>query len=294
MSGLLARLGRRFGHGLGHRLGRTGAPAEAQTCRIMDLGAPEEAVYAVGDVHGCIEELALLIGRIEEDARQLGRRPLVVLLGDVIDRGPETAAVMDLVTHPRHRRMIGAILGNHERMMLDFAADPLDNGDWLDLGGFETLRSYGLSLSRSELARLSRRRAQQVVAAHLPEAHLEWLAALPHAVLLDVDGCPYLFSHAGYDASRPPDRQTEDVLLWGRGASKDAGGMRLVQGHVVVDRPDLTAARIRLDTGAWRSGRLTCLRLCTGLEPALLSVTRAKTRSADRAQDIGKGRHLGD
>lgn len=265
MTGFLSALACRF----------AARPAKAQStvCRILDLGTPADPVYAVGDVHGSRDLLTTLIDRIRADAAPLGGSPLVILLGDMVDRGTDSAGVLDLATHAKNRTMLGAILGNHERLMLDFLADPHGNADWLDLGGFETLRSYGLTLPRGDLGTLSARRLRQMLDAHLPDPHLDWLRALPHGIALTLNGQRHLLTHAGYDPARPQDAQTEATLLWGRNAATDPG-LRLVQGHIIVNRPDPDADLVRVDTGAWKTGTLTCLRLAQGKAPALLSVTR--------------------
>lgn len=291
LTGPLHRLTRRLS-ALAPR--RDATPPRAP-CRILDLGPLDDAVYAVGDVHGCRAALARLIDRIRADAAALSRPARIILLGDMIDRGPDAAGVIELALQPRPGIPLTAVLGNHERLMLDFTRDPHGAADWLDLGGFETLRSYGLSLTRADLARLSPRRARQVVEAHLPDSHLHWLAGLPHGIALRIDGQAFLLTHAGYDTARPPDRQDESTLLWGRGGSPGGPDLRLVQGHLPVDRPDPDAPLVRLDTGAWRTGRLTCLRLCGGHPAALLAETEPTRMTDDRAgkRDADRTKHLG-
>lgn len=278
MTGFFSTLARRFG--------ARPAKAQAAACRILDLGTPADPVYAVGDVHGSRDLLVTLMDRIRADAAPLGGSPLVILLGDMVDRGTDSAGVLDLATHAKNRTVLGAILGNHERLMLDFLADPHANADWLDLGGFETLRSYGLSLPRPDLATLPPRRLRQMLDAHLPDAHIDWLRALPHGIALTLNGKRHLLTHAGYDPARPQDAQTEATLLWGSNAAASPD-LRLVQGHIIVTRPDPDADLVRVDTGAWKTGTLTCLRLAEGKPPALLSVTR--DAAPQDGPDAGKG-----
>lgn len=277
----------------------TAAPPAADAPRITDLGQPQDAIYAVGDVHGCRAELVALLDRITQDADRLGLRPRVILLGDAIDRGPQSAGVIDLLLSPRHAPWVQAILGNHESMMLDFLARPQAHAHWIDSGGFETLLSYGLSLSRSDLAALPKRRALQTVAAHIPDRHSAWLRSLPHGITLSMDGLRYMLTHAGYDPALPQDAQPASVLLWGKG-SHDAQpippDLRLVQGHVITEAPDPSAARIRVDTGAYRTGRLSCLRIAPGHPPTLIALTLPRRTAPHprpgRTGDL-EGNHLG-
>jgi serine/threonine protein phosphatase 1 len=251
------------------------APQRRTPTRIVDLGTPDHALYAIGDVHGCRAELAHLLTLIEQDAAGIGQKPMAILLGDLVDRGPDSAGVLDLVARRSGDGSLVALLGNHERMMLDFLDNPHAGADWLDLGGFETLRSYGLSLTRADLSSLSPRRARQRIDAHLPAPHLDVLRALPHGFRATVDGQPFVLTHAGYDPTRPPEAQREATVLWGHHSPRLVEGPRLVQGHEIVDRPDPAAHRIHIDTGAWRSGRLTALRLCPGHPPLLISTAPA-------------------
>lgn len=272
------------------RLTTSGPQRPATTAaRVLDLGPVDGPVYAIGDIHGCRAELAALLDLIAQDAAASGHPPLIIPLGDMVDRGPDAAGTLDLLVRSPLRDRIRAILGNHECLMLDFLRDPHGHRDWLDLGGFETLRSYGLVLSAADVATMSRRRAQQTVTAHLPDDHVAWLHSLPHALSLRIGGQGILLSHAGYDTALPPDRQSAETLLWGRGGTDGTDALRLVQGHVIVESPDLSARRIRIDTGAWRTGRLTCLRLAAGDSPRLLAAPQLPSRPADKTKGMTSG-----
>ncbi|MEY4984040.1 MAG: hypothetical protein RIR62_2306 [Pseudomonadota bacterium] len=239
--------------------------------RIADLGAALGPVYAVGDVHGCSALLRAALRGIRHDAAALGGEATVILLGDMIDRGPDSAGVLDLVC-AGGGGLLG-VLGNHERMMLSFMADPPASRDWLGLGGFETLRSYGLTLSPQDSH--GARRMGQMLAAHIPDAHLALLGGLPHGYRLNVGGRDYVFTHAGLDATRPLSAQREASVLWGRNGAGGYPGLCVVQGHVVVGAPQVSDHLIRIDTGACTSGRLSVLRLGAGLGPAVLTITAA-------------------
>ena len=279
MTGLLQHLVRRF-------LPRRTVNAAV---RVRDFGIVSGPVYAIGDVHGCRDALERLLSLIRADAAPLGQ-PRVIVLGDMIDRGPDSAGVLELLLRPKAGMQVHALVGNHERLMLDFLTDPMAKAHWLDLGGFETLRSYGLALSRGDLATLSRRRVAQILAAHLPDDHIAFLRGLAHGITLTIDGQLHVLTHAGWDVARPPDRQREETLLWGHGASTGGGIARLVQGHVVVAQPDPTDDPIRIDTGAWKTGRLSALRLCSGRDPAVITATHPMMGPLEQH----RGRHSGD
>lgn len=248
--------------------------AKRTTSRILSLDPNQGPIYAVGDVHGCKRLLLGLLTLIQQDAAAFSGQPTIVPLGDLIDRGPDSAGVLDTLTHPRNTKTIKPILGNHERMMLTFFADPQRNLGWLDLGGFETLRSYGLALTAKEAEDIPQRRLTQILAAHVPQAHLDWLAALPHGYRLHLDAEDVLLVHAGFDPSAADTAQQEDVLIWGRRVAPKvdvaAAKLRRIQGHVIVAEPDPTARCIQIDTGAWQSGKLSALRLVSGFAPKLM------------------------
>src|SRR5215213_4442078 len=150
------------------------------------------AVYAIGDIHGCADELLALEDKIVEDSRSIDGEKWLVTIGDYIDRGPKSAAVIEHLMAPApagFRRF--CLLGNHEQMMLEFRDDPLTNVHWLDEGGTATLASYGAVISDPQLVAgaLVRRQIEE----RIPVAHFEFLAGLP--ISLSLPG--WLFVHAG-------------------------------------------------------------------------------------------------
>ncbi len=236
--------------------------SQAAPVKIVDLGSVAGPVYAIGDVHGCRVQLRAALAAVREDAAALKSEPTILLLGDLVDRGPDSAGVLDdLAETAADGRLIG-ILGNHERMMLAFIQDPARSWDWLTQGGFETLCSYGLSLSPRQ--KYPAGRVVQMLRAHIPERHIQWLQDMPHIVTAQIDGAGFAFVHAGLDRRRALTAQDESAVLWGRGVSGGFPGLRVVQGHITVENPVLTDSVIRIDTGAHKTGRLTVLRLVTG------------------------------
>lgn len=214
------------------------------------------AVYAVGDVHGCFDALTTLERIILEDA---GGRPggkLLVMLGDYIDRGPQSRQVIDHLLEPAPAGFERICLrGNHEQMMLDYLADPQSHGYWLDEGGAETLASYGIAAEPGQAGH-----GPASVATQLPQHHLAFLAGLPG--LLQLPG--WIFVHAGIRPGVPLERQRDDDLIWIREPFLEGGGLpgfRVVHGHTPVDAPEVTPPRIGIDTHCYATGRLTALRV---------------------------------
>jgi serine/threonine protein phosphatase 1 len=237
----------------------------------LDLAAGP--VYAVGDVHGCRLALAGLEALIREDATRFPGRPQIVLLGDMVDRGPDTAGLLDDVLRPLPWATRLAIRGNHEEMMLSFLEEPSRHQYWLDQGGYETLRSYGLALDPAAPLDLPLRRLRQMLAAHLPSDHLDWLRALPCGHVVADGAQSWVLAHAGFDPKRGFSDQPARTLVWGGARPNPDGTIRLVHGHVIQTEVYLVESCIGIDTGAYKTGELTTLRLVEGRPPALLSYT---------------------
>jgi serine/threonine protein phosphatase 1 len=227
-------------------------------------------VYAVGDVHGQRRELERLLALITEDAERLrasdGLLPLVVFLGDYVDRGPDSRGVLDLLCAMSARFDAGQgmacrfLIGNHEESMLDFLREPASGIEWLGYGGAETLISYGVrtSVGTTDPARCrTMRNALEVV---LPDEHRRFLESLEPMVVLG----DYAFVHAGIRPGQSLDRQRLKDLLWIREpflSSPRRHEKVIVHGHTVVDRPEILPNRISVDTGAYATGVLTAVAL---------------------------------
>jgi serine/threonine protein phosphatase 1 len=208
-------------------------------------------VYAVGDIHGCLDKLVALHRLIAADhaARPIAAAVLVHL-GDAIDQGPDRAGVVALLAAgpPIPALSVVNLLGDHERMLLDgLAGDRAAATDWLWAGGREALASWGLpaDLPREEWE------------AALPEAHVAWLRSL---VLTHREG-DYLFTHAGIRPGVPLNEQSRDDLVTMRQpflSSEQDLGVIVVHGHSSSPSVHIAANRIGLDTGAGIGGKLTC------------------------------------
>ena len=217
--------------------------------------SPGARVYAIGDVHGCDDRLAALHGLVAEDLRRVPiASPLLLHIGDYIDRGPDSAGVVRrLAAGPALPGCRMACLrGNHEQMLLDaLTGDPDRVEHWLMNHAASTLRSWGTS---------PRRPVREWREALGPE--LGFLNGLPlhHAV----DG--YVFVHAGIRPGVPMASQSRHDMLWiregfldWRGPSlPDAPDAAVVHGHTPAQRPEVVGQRIGIDTGAVTGGKLTC------------------------------------
>lgn len=217
---------------------------------------PGMRVYAVGDVHGCADRLAALHALIAEDAKArplYGPSPRIALvhLGDYVDRGPDSAGVLELLLGPPP--VPGAevvnLIGNHEVMLLD-AADPRAHPGamefWLENGGAATLASYGTGPEDPDPF------------AAVPEEHLAFLRRCP----LRWSAGEYLFVHAGVRPDVPLDQQDPFDLVWIREPFLSFDGelaQVVVHGHSPAAAPAIRPHRIGIDTGACFGGDLTCV-----------------------------------
>jgi Calcineurin-like phosphoesterase len=223
--------------------------------------ASGERIYAIGDIHGRLDLLDRAIAAIRRDVEEHGPAALTVTLGDYVDRGPNSRGVLDrLVENPFPTPYVG-IKGNHESLFEVFLVDPKTGPYWRQQGGLETLQSYGVR--PLGLGGVSFAKAKEQLEAVLPPAHLEFLRSLK----ISHSQGNYFFCHAGVRPGVPLDRQSEEDLTWIRDeflrSSKDFGKI-VVHGHTPVAEPEVLPNRIGIDTGAFTTGRLTCVALDGG------------------------------
>ena len=215
-------------------------------------------VYAIGDIHGRADLLDRMTAAIERDlASSPATDPLTVTLGDYVDRGPNSRGVLErLCRNPFPTRYI-ALKGNHEELLALFLTDAAIGPQWRHLGGLETLHSYGVPVGPLMLGR-SFEEASAALRRALPPEHLDFLSKLQ----LSVSFGRYFLCHAGVRPRIPLDRQVAEDLLWIRdeflNSSTDFGKI-VVHGHTPVEQPEILPNRINIDTGAFITGRLSCL-----------------------------------
>jgi serine/threonine protein phosphatase 1 len=217
-------------------------------------------VYAVGDIHGCVELLRQMHQLIHQDAyRRQASRNVVIYLGDYVDRGSDSPAVIDvLLDEPLPSFESVHLKGNHEESLLRFLTDTSVGAAWMAYGGAATLLSYGVRPPGPATIKPDFTAAQHALSARLPERHRRFLSGLR---LTHTEG-DYFFTHAGVRPGIPLDQQAEDDLLWIRDdflRSDVEYGKIVVHGHSITAQPDVQRNRIGIDTGAFASGTLTCL-----------------------------------
>ncbi|MET4101342.1 serine/threonine protein phosphatase 1 [Roseovarius sp. MBR-78] len=208
-----------------------------------------DPIYAIPDIHG---QDALLDEALERVARDGGPQATIVFLGDLVDRGPDSRAVIErLMQGQAEGRPWRVLRGNHDQMLLDFLDRSVIHSprvasglSWLNprLGGAETLASYGVTAPDPEAAHAEARAA-------VPQAHRDWLARLP----LWHEAGPLLFVHAGLRPGVALDRQDPDDLMWIRAGFLDHAEPHpwlVVHGHTALDHPAHFGTRIDLDGGA--------------------------------------------
>ena len=228
------------------------------------------AVYAIGDVHGCLDQLKALEAEIAEDGLNFEGEKWLVTVGDHVDRGPESQGAIGHVMGPApagFRRF--ALMGNHEQMMLDFLGNPAAHAYWLDEGGSETLRSYGIALDYPPLRTSVALRLE--LERRFPADHRAFLEALPS--YLSLPG--WLFVHAGIRPGIPLSMQTDEDLIWIRApflTSQLTGGLRVVHGHTPGKDIVVTPHRIDVDTHCFHTGKLSAVRVTPDGRTAFFSV----------------------
>jgi serine/threonine protein phosphatase 1 len=213
---------------------------------------PKKVTYVIGDIHGCIDSLNKILEKINLDSNDDDID--LVIIGDMIDRGPGSAAVL-----ARLQALPSAIClkGNHEQMVLDFLDDPVTAGPrWIRHGGDATLLSFGItklgSIKMEDLARKFRK--------SLPSGMESWLRELPR----HWQSGNLVAAHAGLDPRLAVEDQTDRAVLWGQSSFRSrprADNLWVVHGHWIELAASVEQCRIAIDTGAWRTGRLTAARI---------------------------------
>jgi serine/threonine protein phosphatase 1 len=216
-------------------------------------------LYIVGDIHGRLDLLAKMHELIWEDMQKFPIKATTeVYIGDYIDRGPDASGVIEILcaSRPLCNQRI-CLMGNHEQIFLDFLANPETITSWMELGGLETLSSYGLrpklSLSPTEVRELHAGLLER-----LPTAHDRFIRGLPYSFACG----GYFMVHAGVRPGVSLAEQKADDLLWIRDpfltSTKNFGAV-VVHGHTPEEQPVVLPNRICIDTGAYITGKLTCL-----------------------------------
>ncbi len=224
-----------------------------------------QTVYAIGDIHGDLDQLRAVHNFIDADiSAHKVTDPVIIHIGDLVDRRPDSKGVIDYLIKGMAQGKPWVVLkGNHDRMFAvflrdPFAADPILRPDytWLHprLGGRETLLSYGVEYLEDK---------------PLEQLHAETLAAVPDTHLQFLEGLPnvwqnqqYFFCHAGVKSGVPLDQQVEDDLIWIRAPFHiwaEPYAKIIIHGHTPIDQVTHYGNRINIDTGAAYGKRLSAI-----------------------------------
>ena len=216
-----------------------------------------ERVYAVGDIHGRNDLFEAAIQAIEaDDAVRESAETTFILLGDLVDRGPDSAGVIAAARAWQARRKVRILAGNHEEMFLDAFHDKQVLRQFLRHGGRETVLSYPIDHATYNEANLVQ--AQVLMRAAVPQADLDFLRGFEDQIVIG----DYAFVHAGILPGITMDEQETSYLRWIREPFLSHGDDHahvVVHGHTIYDEAVMRSNRIGIDTGAYASGLLTVL-----------------------------------
>lgn len=268
------RLGKGVLMGLLKKLGLASAD------KSLPRGKKGCRAYAVGDIHGRLDLLDLILTEIEQDmTRRPAVRTFIIFLGDLIDRGPNSAGVVErLRTYRNPSAELVFLSGNHEEVLLEILSAKLGVlPAWLKFGGAECARSYGID--PDQLRQTDERRAIELVRDKVPRGHREFLRSFADTFRFG----DYLFVHAGIRPGVGLDEQDRKDLRWIRepflGDPKEHGFV-VIHGHTIVRDVEERANRIGIDTGAYQTGVLTAV----AIEEERRWFLRAQASTADVPQ----------
>lgn len=240
-----------------------------------------ERYYAIGDIHGRLDLFDALIEAIEKDDKALpAAQTTVVVLGDLVDRGPHSAAVIDRARAWKKQRKVRFIAGNHEEMFLQSFDDREMLRHFIKHGGRETLLSYGIK--RKRFNELNLKALQTELGRLVPAKHRKFISSFENMILAG----DYLFVHAGIHPKRPITEQRQSDLRWIRDRflkHTEPFSHVIVHGHTIFEKVDTAPSRIGIDTGAFRSGRLSSLVLEGTTRRTIQAVATGGTITIEKA-----------
>ena len=239
---------------------KTSEPLQARARVTIPEGRVSD-IFAIGDIHGCLDLLVAAEQRIFERMKHSNKPVIVLCVGDFVDRGPDSKGVIDHLIRkmpaPFYRI---CICGNHDDAFLEFLeSEQLDLG-WLEFGGDKTLKSYGINVARLRSEDPSGLLLREAARDNVPADHVDFLQRLPVALSIG----RYLFVHAGIVPGLPLAAQSDADLMWirepflSRGSGLD---ITVVHGHTPVGTIQHGPNRIGIDTGAYATGKLGVLHI---------------------------------
>jgi len=220
--------------------------------------APARLLYVVGDIHGCDDLLSQLLEQIDKDANE--RPHDLVFVGDYVDRGEASASVLKRLHQLSTQDHVIFLMGNHERMLLDFLNDPGKNGRrWIRNGGLQTLASFGVGGVSETASPKILLKARDTFEAKLGPLK-SWLENLQPSF----QSGNVFTTHAAAHPQQLIQEQTDKIMLWGHGdffQETRQDGTWVAHGHYVMEDPVSRNGRISVDTGAYATGRLTAAKI---------------------------------
>ena len=216
---------------------------------------PGRVLYAIGDIHGRLDLLTKVHRSIDEDRMRTGAASTEIYLGDYLDRGPEPSAVIQSLIDRAGTHDVVCLRGNHEQLLLDFLQGEVALDTMLALGAQTTFASYGVAFDSAEENDIRER-----FRAALPPDHLGFMEAAPFVSFIGA----YVFVHAGLRPGIARKAQTSRDMIWIRDEFLDYDGDFdgiVVHGHTPVEAPEFKRNRINIDTGAFITNKLTCLKI---------------------------------
>lgn len=235
----------------------------------LKYGDIPDLIYAIGDVHGCLDLLLELEAKIKADC--VNEQALIIMLGDYVDRGPNSSGVIEhLINSPNFNAKRICLLGNHELTMLDFIENPKQNASWLEFGGQETLLSYGLSEDDIKQAAFNKKKFAHKINSFIPYEHINFLKQLP--ILLQYP--EHVFVHAGIRVNIAMKDQQDADFLWIRDdfiKNSDKLKTLVIHGHTMNEEVFISNKHINLDTGAYATSRLSAAKFVKGKLVKILS-----------------------
>jgi len=230
--------------------------------QLQDAALPKgERVYAIGDIHGCLNEFEQLLKLIKKD---LKKNPIkshhLIFLGDYFDRGPDSFGVINrlIKLQSKHVNVI-CLKGNHEDKFIEFLADPkkLATG-FFTYGGTETAQSFGVKKKLLDNPLPNAQKIRNMLRDNMSTKQIEFLIDLEHSTSIG----DYFFCHAGVRPGVKLKDQSPNDLMWIRQEFLSHTGSYkkiIVHGHTPQAQPEVLPNRINVDTKCYDSGVLTCV-----------------------------------
>jgi serine/threonine protein phosphatase 1 len=231
------------------------APAQKPVASVP----PGERIYSIGDIHGRLDLLDDLLDSIDADSAS--RQPAkvsIIFLGDLIDRGPSSAQVVErLLQLAKARPETRFLLGNHEEVLLGaFSGNEKYLRLFTKIGGRETLLSYGVT--EEQYRELDYPELFSALKSLIPQTHIDFLSSFEDLIVIG----EYAFVHAGVRPNQPLSSQQTSDLRWIRNEFLNHRGVLekvIVHGHTITEEIEIRSNRIGLDTGAYASGKLSAM-----------------------------------